>query len=109
MSDFPDRLRTAGTLYSAALEDGQKHEELLYLASYHIEQLEAERQWISVKDRLPETDGGYYLLVMCEDGGRWIEESSFDIDYDIGVGAFDTPYLHTHWMKCMALPPEEKA
>jgi len=40
MSDFPRRLSTAGTLYSAAMEDGQKHEGLMYLAADHIQALE---------------------------------------------------------------------
>ena len=106
MSDFPDRLRTAGTLYSAALEDGQKHEELLYLASYHIEQLEAERQWISVDDELPEP--GEIVIV---DGGCAHHESDGWYTHN-EPGVYSTyraiQWQVTHWMP-LPPPPEKEA
>jgi Protein of unknown function (DUF551). len=52
-------------------------------------------EWISVKDRLPETDGRY--LVVENNSYRWIGVSS------MRKGIFDMPI--THWMP-LPLAPE---
>lgn len=74
-------------------------------------------EWISVKDRLPETYGDY-IVVACDEGcpygeGIWYSTVVVVADYydgcwtwEQGSTEYDLSGLVTHWMP-LPKPPEE--
>ena len=71
--------------------------------------------WISVKDRLPETDGNYIVCDRRINGKQWIHEAGFrkassswyelhGLYYD-GFGRYGEQDKFTHWMP-MPEPPK---
>ena len=71
--------------------------------------------WISVKDRLPETDGNYIVCDRRINGKQWIHEAGFrkassswyelhGLYYD-GFGRYGEQDKFTHWMP-MPKPPK---
>lgn len=74
--------------------------------------------WISVKDRLPETDGIYIVCDRRLNGYPWIHTVGFrkvssswcelhGVYYDDGYGRYSDQDKFTHWMT-LPEPPEEE-
>ena len=74
------------------------------------------QEWISVKDRLPETDGIYIVCDCRLNGNPWIHTAGFikassswcelhGVYYDDGYGRYSEQDKITHWMP-MPNPPK---
>ncbi|MDY2597034.1 MAG: DUF551 domain-containing protein [Eubacteriales bacterium] len=73
--------------------------------------------WISVKDRLPETDGIYIVCDRRLNGNPWIHTVGFKkassswcelhgVYYDDGYGRYSEQDKFNHWMPLPELPEE---
>ena len=76
------------------------------------------QEWVSVEDRLPETDGIYIVCDCRLNGNPWIHTAGFikassswcelhGVYYDDGYGRYSEQDKITHWMP-MPLAPEVK-
>lgn len=71
----------------------------------YIEQLEEKQQWISIKDRLPETPDTYFCCVnsLAFLGNQYVKTLKF-----CGNGKWWKDEDVTHWMPLPELPKEEE-
>ena len=87
-----------------------------YLADHLIANGVTVQEWISVKDRLPETDGIYIVCDCRLNGNQWIHTDGFrkassswcelhGMYYDDGYGRYSEQDKFTHWMP-MPNPPK---
>ena len=87
-----------------------------YLADHLIANGITVQEWISVKDRLPETDGIYIVCDCRLNGNQWIHTAGFrkassswcelhGMYYDDGYGRYSEQDKITHWMP-MPTPPK---
>ena len=87
-----------------------------YLADHHIANGVTVQEWISVKDRLPETDGIYIVCDCRLNGNQWIHTDGFrkassswcelhGMYYDDVYGRYSEQDKFTHWMP-MPNPPK---
>ena len=86
------------------------------IADYLISNGVTVQEWISVKDRLPETDGIYIVCDCRLNGNQWIHTAGFrkassswcelhGMYYDDGYGRYSEQDKITHWMP-MPNPPK---
>ena len=89
-----------------------------YLADHLIANGVTVQEWISVKDRLPETDGIYIVCDCRLNGNQWIHTDGFrkassswcelhGMYYDDGYGRYSEQDKFTHWMPMPELPKGE--
>ena len=87
-----------------------------YLADHLIANGVTVQEWISVKDRLPETDGIYIVCDCRLNGNQWIHTAGFrkassswcelhGMYYDDVYGRYSEQDKFTHWMP-MPNPPK---
>ena len=87
-----------------------------YLADHLIANGVTVQEWISVKDRLPETDGIYIVCDCRLNGNQWIRTDGFrkassswcelhGMYYDDVYGRYSEQDKFTHWMP-MPNPPK---
>ena len=87
-----------------------------YLADHLIANGVTVQEWISVKDRLPETDGIYIVCDCRLNGNQWIHTDGFrkassswcelhGMYYDDVYGRYSEQDKFTHWMP-MPNPPK---
>ena len=87
-----------------------------YLADHLIANGVTVQEWISVKDRLPETDGIYIVCDCRLNGNQWIHTDGFrkassswcelhGMYYDDVYGRYSEQDKFTHWMP-MPKPPK---
>ena len=87
-----------------------------YLADHLISNGVTVQEWISVKDRLPETDGIYIVCDCRLNGNQWIHTDGFrkassswcelhGMYYDDVYGRYSEQDKFTHWMP-MPQPPK---
>ena len=96
--------------------DGCVHRQKEIIADRLIANGVTVQEWISVKDRLPETDGIYIVCDCRLNGNPWIHTAGFikassswcelhGVYYDDGYGRYSEQDKITHWMP-MPHPPK---
>ena len=89
-----------------------------YLADHLIANGVTVQEWISVKDRLPETDGIYIVCDCRLNGNQWIHTDGFrkassswcelhGMYYDDVYGRYSEQDKFTHWMPLPEPPKGE--
>lgn len=96
--------------------DYSDHTEDEYIADTLLDSGVIVQEWISVEDRLPETDGIYIVCDCRLNGNPWIHTAGFikassswcelhGVYYDDGYGRYSKQDKITHWMP-MPHPPK---